>query len=94
MALVVASELVGQSSCYFLAAGTDGSDGPTQDAGALVDAQSVERARRFGLDPVQALREADAGNFLIASGDLIRTGPTGTNVMDLMLGLKLASPRK
>ncbi|MDT8384090.1 MAG: DUF4147 domain-containing protein [Gammaproteobacteria bacterium] len=92
MALVVASALVGRSACYFLAAGTDGTDGPTQDAGALVDAQSIARARRSGLDPAQALREADAGNFLAASGDLIRTGPTGTNVMDLMLGLKLASP--
>ncbi|OQX45559.1 MAG: hypothetical protein B0D85_05460, partial [Candidatus Sedimenticola endophacoides] len=46
------------------------------------------RGVREGLDPAHALAHADAGRFLESSGDLITTGPTGTNVMDLMIGLK------
>ncbi|MFL6621010.1 MAG: glycerate kinase [Sulfurifustis sp.] len=72
----------------FLAAGTDGSDGPTPDAGALVDGGTIERGVVHGMDVENALARADAGSFLEASGDLIDTGPTGTNVMDLMLGLR------
>jgi glycerate 2-kinase len=90
LALAAAEVISGQSPYYFLAAGTDGTDGPTQDAGALVDAGTLARGRQFGLDVSQTLQRADAGNFLDASGDLICTGPTGTNVMDLMLGLKLS----
>lgn len=89
LALAAAEVISGQSPCYFLAAGTDGSDGPTQDAGALVDAGTLARGRQSGCEVMQTLRRADAGSFLAASGDLICTGPTGTNVMDLMLGLKL-----
>jgi hydroxypyruvate reductase len=74
----------------FLAAGTDGQDGPTDVAGALVDGQSVARGTAAGLDAQQALARADAGRFLAASGDLVQTGPTGTNVMDLMLGFRIA----
>jgi glycerate 2-kinase len=71
-----------------LAAGTDGTDGPTTDAGALVDGHTVSRGTRVGWDAAASLRAADAGGFLEASGDLLSTGPTGTNVMDLMLGLR------
>ena len=77
-----------RSNVLFLAAGTDGTDGPGEDAGALVDGATVRRGQDAGLDAEQALALADAGTFLEASGDLLRTGPTGTNVMDLMLGLK------
>ena len=89
LALAAAEVIAGQPQCYFLAAGTDGSDGPTQDAGALVDAGTLARGRQSGFDVSQTLSRADAGSFLAATGDLICTGPTGTNVMDLMLGLKL-----
>jgi hydroxypyruvate reductase len=88
LALAAAVELAGREDVWFLSGGTDGSDGPTQDAGALVDGGTVVRGAAFGLKARDALARADAGSFLEASGDLIDTGPTGTNVMDLMLGLK------
>ena len=72
-----------------LAAGTDGTDGPGEDAGALVDAGTIARGAAAGLDPERSLRAADAGTFLEASGDLVRTGPTGTNVMDLVIAMKV-----
>lgn len=89
LALAAAGALQGHDNLWFLAAGTDGTDGPTEDAGALVDGATLTRARNEGFDPGQALRQADSGSLLEASGDLVTTGPTGTNVMDLMLGLKL-----
>ncbi|HLD13360.1 MAG TPA: MOFRL family protein, partial [Burkholderiales bacterium] len=89
LALSAARVLRDRKSAWFLAAGTDGSDGPTEDAGALVDGATVARGKAHGLDADAALAKADAGTFLEASGDLVHTGPTGTNVMDLMLGLKI-----
>jgi hydroxypyruvate reductase len=87
LALAAALELRGQGHVWFLSAGTDGTDGPTADAGALVDGGTIARGETEGIGARQALAAADAGRFLEASGDLIQTGPTGTNVMDLMLGL-------
>ncbi len=89
LALAAALELDGMPDCVLLAAGTDGTDGPGGDAGALVDGGTVARGRAAGLDARGALRRADAGTFLAASGDLLVTGPTGTNVMDLCIGLRL-----
>jgi len=89
LALAAAIELAGHDDCFLLSAGTDGTDGPTEDAGALVDGGTVERATLDGFDPARCLADADAGSLLASSGDLISTGPTGTNVMDLILGLKL-----
>ena len=86
LALAAAQVLAGRQDALLLAAGTDGSDGPTEDAGALVDGGTIDRCRAAGHDPVQALAAADAGTALAASGDLIATGPTGTNVMDLVIG--------
>ena len=71
-----------------LAAGTDGTDGPTEDAGGIVDGSSAARGQQLGLDLEQYLMQADAGNCLEALGDLVTTGPTGTNVMDLVVALK------
>jgi hydroxypyruvate reductase len=87
LALAAAMMLQGHDDTWFLAAGTDGTDGPTEDAGALVDGGTIARGEQAGLDARQFLARADAGSFLEASGDLIQTGPTGTNVMDIMLGL-------
>ncbi len=88
LALVAATELSGCDNVLFLAAGSDGSDGPTDAAGGLVDGATVARGQVAGFDVNDVLARADAGTLLAASGDLVRTGPTGTNVMDLMLGLK------
>lgn len=89
LALAAAIEITGRNDCLLLSAGTDGTDGPTEDAGALVDSGTVERAELAGFNARESLARADAGRLLEASGDLICTGPTGTNVMDLMLGLKM-----
>lgn len=65
--------------------GTDGRDGPTDAAGGLVDGESVGRMVAGGVDPRAALLNNDAYAALSASGDLVTTGPTGTNVADLCL---------
>ncbi len=91
LALAAATVIDGRDDICFLSAGTDGTDGPGEDAGALVDGGTIGRARREGFDAGECLARADSGALLQASGDLIHTGPTGTNVMDLMLGLKLES---
>ncbi len=63
---------------------TDGSDGPTDAAGGLVDAGSVARGRAMGLDAAEHLARNDANPYLLSSGDLLHTGPTQTNVNDLI----------
>jgi hydroxypyruvate reductase len=88
LALAAAMMLRGHDDAWLLSAGTDGTDGPTDDAGALVDGGTIARGESAGHSAEQALARADAGTFLEASGDLIQTGPTGTNVMDIMLGLR------
>ncbi len=67
----------------FLAAGTDGRDGPTDAAGGAVDASTVGRIRSACRDPVAALEDNDSYRVLDAGGALLRTGPTGTNVADV-----------
>lgn len=93
LALAAAIELAGSNDCCFLCAGTDGTDGPTDDAGALVDGGTLQRAVDADLDAEAALKAADAGTLLEATGDLVHTGPTGTNVMDLMLGYRIGAAR-
>ncbi len=88
LALAAAKELAGRKDICLLAAGTDGSDGMSDDCGALVDGQTLARGEREGLSVEDCLRRADAGSFLHATGDLLTTGPTGTNVMDLLLVCK------
>jgi hydroxypyruvate reductase len=73
-----------------LAAGTDGVDGPTDAAGACVDGETVARARRAGLDPEAALAATDSHTLLASAGDLVVTGPTGTNVADVVVALRPA----
>lgn len=89
LALAAAVELAGRDDCVLLSGGTDGTDGPTGDAGGLVDGGTLRRAEVEGFDVQAILAAADAGTLLAATGDLVHTGPTGTNVMDLVLGLKL-----
>ncbi|MGD9597578.1 MAG: DUF4147 domain-containing protein [Steroidobacteraceae bacterium] len=87
LALAAARALRGAPGLALLAAGTDGADGPTEDAGALVDGDTWQRIIDAGLDPGAALARADSGTALEAAGDLVHTGPTGTNVGDLVIGL-------
>ena len=85
-ALAAAGELAGLGPGIVLASvGTDGIDGPTDAAGAVVDAGTVERARRLGLDPVDVLHRNDSYTFFEALGDLVVIGRTGTNVGDLQI---------
>ena len=75
----------GEAAAVVLCAGSDGTDGPTEDAGGLVDNLTVRRGEIEGLDIDDHLRRADAGTYLEQTGDLITTGPTGTNVTDLLI---------
>jgi glycerate 2-kinase len=88
LALIAAQLLRAGEPLAILAAGTDGTDGPTDDAGAIVDAGSTERAELAGCDVGLALRAFDSATALEAAEDLVHTGPTGTNVGDLLIGLK------
>ena len=81
--------MIGNSgrAAAFASAGTDGVDGPTDAAGAVVDSSTVERAARAGVDWQQALAANDAYWFFEPLGDLLRWGPTGTNVGDVQVFL-------
>ena len=86
-ALAAALELEGGGPACVLCMDSDGTDGPTAAAGGLVDDLSAQRARAAGLDLSAALARHTAGDALAAMGDLLVTGPTGTNVNDLRLAL-------
>ena len=68
-----------------LSAGTDGTDGPTDAAGAIADGTTLARAQALGLNAAAFLANNDSYHFFEATGDLIKTGPTGTNVADIQL---------
>ncbi|WP_299502875.1 DUF4147 domain-containing protein [uncultured Roseobacter sp.] len=82
LALLIAREIAGAQGLRVLVAGTDGTDGPTDAAGAIVDGALWESSGQG------ALERADAGTWLGARNALLKTGPTGTNVMDLVIALK------
>jgi len=88
LALAAALEIAGEPGVTLLAAGTDGIDGSSGDAGAIVDDSTCARGAEAGLDAPSHLLRADSGTFLEECGDLLHTGPTNTNVGDLVLGLK------
>ena len=81
--LAAALALEGNGPATIFSAGTDGIDGPTDAAGAVANEQTVARARRLGLDPRSFLDDNDSYRFFERLGGLVKTGPTGTNVMDL-----------
>lgn len=86
-ALAAAIALEGLPGVLAFSAGTDGTDGPTDAAGAMADGATLARAAAAGLDARRALRENDSYPFFERLGDLVMTGPTGTNVMDVRLML-------
>jgi glycerate 2-kinase len=87
VALAAALAIAGQANIVIATFATDGVDGPTNAAGAVVTGDTVARAQALGLDPQKYLDENDSYTFFSALGDLTITGPTGTNVNDLMFGL-------
>ena len=84
-ALAAAIELMDEPEIVLLSGGTDGTDGPTDAAGALVDATTIQKAKHAGISPYAYLKNNDSYNFFRQTGDLLKTGPTGTNVMDLRI---------
>ncbi|MEO8357168.1 MAG: DUF4147 domain-containing protein [Chloroflexota bacterium] len=84
LALAAVHELAGLEDALLIALGTDGDDGPTDAAGAVVTGESAQRAASLGLDAAGHLSRNDAYPFFQALGDLLKTGPTGTNVNDLV----------
>jgi glycerate-2-kinase len=91
LALAFALEIDGEPGITLLAAGTDGIDGPTNAAGAVVDGFTAARGRSAGMDPASHLAENDSHTFFrllderIGTRTLLVTGPTGTNVADIQL---------
>jgi glycerate 2-kinase len=86
-ALAAAIEIAGLRDTVILSSGTDGTDGPTDATGAIADGTTHARARALGLNAAAYLRNNDSYHFFEATGDLIQTGPTGTNVADVQVVL-------
>ena len=87
LALAAALVIDGMQNVVVLAGGTDGNDGPTDAAGAMADGSTLARSRAQGLDPLDYLRRNDSYNFFQPLDDLVITGPTRTNVMDVYMVL-------
>jgi glycerate-2-kinase len=85
LVLAAAIELAGTGGCVIASAGTDGIDGPTDAAGAFADGTTVRRGMERGLAARRHLDRNDSYTYFDALGDLIRSGPTGTNVMDIQV---------
>ena len=85
LALAAALAMQDLPNVLLVSLGTDGTDGPTDAAGAVATGETIARAASLGLDSFAYLEDNDAYTFFDALGDLIRTGPTGTNVNDLLL---------
>jgi hydroxypyruvate reductase len=84
LALSAVSELGGLKNVMLIALATDGDDGPTDAAGAVTTGESAQRAAALGLDAAEHLSRNDSYTFFLKLGDLIKCGPTGTNVNDLI----------
>ena len=82
-ALSAVNELGGLNDIALVSLATDGGDGPTDAAGAVVSGETLYRARQLGLDPDEFLARNDAYHFFEPLGDLLKPGPTQTNVNDL-----------
>ena len=86
-AVAASVAMCGMEGAVLLSAGTDGTDGPTDAAGAIVDGESLARAEAAGFSVERSLANNDSYPLLDATGDLLRIGPTGTNVMDMVVML-------
>lgn len=83
--LASAIEIEGMGDTVILSCGTDGTDGPTNAAGAIADGLTIQSAEKLGMQPLEYLRNNDSYHFFEKLDDLIKTGPTNTNVMDVRL---------
>ncbi len=86
-ALTAAFDIMNEDRMVILSGGTDGTDGPTDAAGAVIDSGTIKKARDLQLNPYLFLENNDSYHFFKSTGDLLITGPTGTNVMDLRIVL-------
>ena len=87
LALALACILENKKGITILVGATDGNDGSTEDAGAIIDGLTLQRGQNIGFAQ-DYLTAADAGTFLAEAGDILSTGPTATNVMDIVIALK------
>ncbi|MCL5878613.1 MAG: glycerate kinase, partial [Deltaproteobacteria bacterium] len=85
LALAFAMDIAGKQKITLLSAGTDGTDGPTDAAGAIIDNTTTNRIAKIGMDPNTYLLNNDSYTVLDKAGALLKTGATGTNVMDIQL---------
>lgn len=93
LAFAIAAEQHGLTGNWaFLSGGTDGLDGPTDAAGGIIDPNTIKRMTQAGLNPFELLENNDSYTALKASGDLVNTGATGTNVADLQIVLIQPAP--
>jgi glycerate-2-kinase len=90
LALAAALALEALPGCVLMSLATDGVDGPTPAAGAIVTGETIPRARQLGIDPEGALDRNDSFSFHQALDTAITTGPSGTNLNDLVVGVKYA----
>ncbi|HEX6981560.1 MAG TPA: DUF4147 domain-containing protein [Balneolaceae bacterium] len=88
LALRGALKIAGTENITWLSAGTDGVDGPTDAAGAIVDGKTIEEARKKGVNPEEYLQQNNSYYFHEKMGTLLKTGPTGNNLMDVVLVMR------
>ncbi len=86
-ALALATKIQNYDTITVLLAGTDGNDGNTNHAGAIIDGGTISRGQRNGVSLSYCLDNANAAEFLLASGDVLNIGLTGTNVMDIIIAI-------
>ena len=87
LALAALTELRGNPAVTVFAAGSDGRDGPTDAAGAIADSQTWEKSRKMSLSPENFLTQNDSYHFFHSTGSLIKTDPTGINLLDIVIAL-------
>ena len=85
--LAAAMDIQGMEKVVVLSAGTDGADGPTDAAGAIADGETIQRATQLNLDTFNYLQNNDSYHYFEQLNDLVKTGPTNTNVMDIRIVL-------
>jgi len=85
--LAAAMDIQGMEKVVVLSAGTDGTDGPTDAAGAIADGETIQRATQLNLDTFNYLQNNDSYHYFEQLNDLVKTGPTNTNVMDIRIVL-------